>query len=474
MIITRRSFLMTTLAVSAFLLTTVSALEAEPGKPNIVFLLVDDLGIKDLSCYGSDFHESPSIDRLASQGIRYTNAYASHPVCGPSRSAIVTGRFPARLGVTGIGGKIPAGNTIWPNVLKQNGYSTYFLGKWHMGNKESVLNNGFDVNITGCRIGQPANFYFPYKGNPASQNVPGMEDGKPGDYLTDALTDKALKLLDKNGDKPFLLYFSYYNVHKPSVSNAQGKKEHVEYFKKKLKTMSDTDLSLRDDVRGGHTVKSLRAQRNPEYAGQIKALDDSVGRIMHKLEELGVAENTIIIFTADQGSMCTSKIGVSTAHPYRFGKGFSFEGGIRVPFIVKWPGHMASGTTNGTVTINTDIYPTVMDMVSLPQKPEQHLDGISIVDTFKGEILPFDRTFYWAFPHNHGLGHKASLAIRKGPYKLIHWPENGATELYNVGTDISESNDLSKQYPEFTSDLFKRLENWEPTGSIITGFNKGK
>jgi len=342
-----------------------------------------------------------------------------------------------------------------------------------MGDEASVLKNGFDVNIAGCKIGQPANFYFPYKGKPASQNVRGMKDGKSGDYLTNALTDKALKLLDKNGDKPFLLYFSYYNVHKPAVSNAQGKKEHVEYFKEKLKTMPDTDLTLRDDARGGHTVKSLRAQRNPEYAGQIKALDDSVGRIIRKLEEMGVADNTIIIFTSDQGSMCTSKTGVSTAHPYRFGKAFLFEGGLRVPFIVKWPGHMRAGKTNDTVTINTDIYPTIMDMLGIQQNKLQHQDGISIMSTFKGETLPFDRTFYWAYPSNHSLGHNASLAIRKGPYKLIHWPRNGATELYNVDEDISESNDLSTENPERTANLFKLLKEWEPTGKILTKF-KGK
>lgn len=467
-----RFLIMTAVAAGAFWAIAASKPAEAPKRPNIVFLLVDDLGIRDLACYGSDFHESPNIDRLASQGIRYTNAYASHPVCGPSRSAIVTGKFPVRLNLTKIGGAIPQGETSWPEILKQNGYATYFLGKWHMGDADSVLNNGFDVNIAGNQNGQPSSFYFPYKSEYTKQNVPGLEDGKPGDYLTDALTDKALTLLDKNGDRPFVLYFSYYNVHKPYVSNAQGKKEHVEYFKEKLKTLPATDLTLRDDVRGGYTFKSLRAQRNPQYAGQIKAVDDSVGRIMDKLKEMGVAENTLIIFTSDQGSMCTSRIGVSTADPYLFGKAFLFDGGLRVPFIVKWPGRTQPGTTNSTITIHTDIYPTVMDAVGLPQKPDQHLDGISIIDTFSGKILPFERTFYWAFPQDHSLGHKASIAIRKGPYKLIHWLENGATELYNVETDISESNDLSKQQPERTSNLLKELKDLDPMKHAFANFRK--
>ena len=457
----------TVLTAAAWLSISGSTPAAEPRKPNLVFLLVDDLGIKDLSCYGSEFHESPNIDQLASRGIRYTNAYASHPVCGPSRAAIMTGKLPARLNLTRIGGAIREGETIWPEVLRQNGYATYFLGKWHMGDADSVLDNGFDVNIAGCGMGQPANYYFPYKGRPASQNVRDMDDGKPGDYLTDALTDKALKLLDGNGDKPFLLYFSYYNVHKPAISYAQGKKEHVAYFKEKLKTMPEADLTLREDVRGGYTFESGQAQRNPEFAGQIKALDDSVGRIMHKLEELGVADNTIVMLTSDQGSMCTTHRTVTTNHPYSFGKGFVFEGGIRVPFIVKWPGRMKGGTTNDTITINTDIYPTIMDMLGFPKNPAQHQDGMSIVDTFKGQRLPFERVFYWAYPHGHSLGHKPSLAIRKGPYKLVHWLENGATELYNVDEDVSESHDLSKKHPELASGLFKHLEEWEPTGRIL-------
>ena len=436
-------------------------------KPNVVFFLVDDLGITDLSCYGSTFHESPKIDQLATQGMRFTNAYSSHPVCGPSRSAIMTGRFPARLGLMAIGGKIPEGNIPWPKVLQDDGYINYFTGKWHMGNPQSVLENGFNYNMGGHNLGQPSDFYFPYKSKNTTQDVPDMEDGKPGDYLTDALTDKALNFLDQHGKDPFLLYFSYYNVHKPSISNAQGKKEHVDYFNQKLETMPAVAETTRTDTNGGHEVKSLLTQRNAEFAGQIKAVDDSVGRILAKLDELGVADNTLIIFTSDQGSMCTSKIGISSALPYRFGKGFNFEGGIRAPLIVKWPNHTQPGSENGSVTINTDLYPTLMDILGYEKNPAQHIDGISIVPALKGTTIPFDRTFYWAFPKSHPLGHEPSVAVRTGPYKLIHWLENGASELYNVETDISESNDLSKSHPEVTERLLGQLKSWKPIQKVF-------
>ena len=475
--VTIRGFhLLPTIVGVVFLLTPASVPAEQGVRPNIVFLLVDDLGIKDLSCYGSDFHESPNIDELASQGIRYTNAYASHPVCGPSRSAIMTGKFPARMDLTYIPGAIREGETTWPKVLQANEYSTCFVGKWHMGSAASVLAHGFDVNIAGNNNGQPSDYYFPYKSRLTRQNVPDMEDGKPGDYLTDALTDKALKFLDDNGDKPFLLYFSYYNVHKPFKTNAQGKREHVDYFRNKLETMPGGDPVLHDEVYGGCTIKALHLQRNPEFAGQIKALDDSVGRIMRKLKDIGVADNTIIFFTSDQGSVCTSsKYAVSSARPYRGGKSFMAEGGIRVPFIVKWPKHMTAGTINDTVTINTDIYPTVMDMVGLPQDKAQHPDGISIVDTFKGKTIPFDRTFYWAYPFDQAAyGHKSSLAVRKGPHKLIFWPQRGVTELYNVETDISELNDLSKEQPELTSGLLNHLKEWGPANGILAQFKQSQ
>ena len=238
--------------------------------------------------------------------------------------------------------------------------------------------------------------------------------------------------------------------------------------------MPKVENERRQVSRGGTTVQELLVQRNAEFASQIKAVDDSVGRIINKLKSLGVAENTIVIFTSDQGSMCTSKIAVSSAQPYSFGKAFAFEGGIRVPFIIKCSKKVKAGLTNTSVTVNTDIYPTILDMLCLQLKPEQHVDGISLKPALSGSEIPFKRNLYWTYPSNHSLGHKASVAMRQGPYKIIHWPATGVTELYNVDKDISESNNLSKSHPELTTALMKKMKSWEPMQKILKKFTKTK
>lgn len=447
---------------------------AHDPRPNIVFFLVDDLGISDLACYGSRFHESPHIDQLAKDGIQYLNAYSSHPVCGPARSAIMTGKFPARLNLVGIGGGINPGETIWPKRLKEQGYTTYFTGKWHMGNEQSVLQNGFDYNVAGNHNGQPGDFYYPYKaikGNKRleRQDVIGMEDGKEGDYLTDALTDKALNFLDSHDHQksPFLLYFSYYNVHKPFVSNAQGRKQDLPYFTDKLRKLQNQGTRETSEY-DSFKVDEKLTQDNVDFASQIKAVDDSVGRIIDKLKSLGLEKNTIVIFTSDQGSMNTSKIAVSSARPYRFGKAFNYEGGIRVPLIIKWPQGIKQEGQNTSVTISTDLYPTLMDAVKLPKDAKQHVDGQSIISTFKGQDIAFNRSYYWCYPTNHSLGHKGSVAVRKGPYKLIYWPKTQMSRLYNVDKDISESHDLSQSKPEIHERMFKELKSWQPIKKHLT------
>jgi arylsulfatase A-like enzyme len=432
--------------------------------PNIVFILLDDFGVKDLGCYGSTFHESPNLDSLAKQGMRFTNAYASHPVCGPSRSAIISGRYPCRLGVTNIGGSVANAGKPWPKALKEAGYATFFAGKWHMGDPNSVLASGFDVNITGSMNGQPSSYYYPYKceknGKSHRNDVLGLNDGKPGDYLTDKLTDKALAFIEKNKETPFLLYMSYYQTHKPTVARAQGKKEYVDYFKEKLKSMPEPHgPTTRKVVHGSSATVECLVQRNPEFAGQIKAVDENIGRIMKTLDNLKLAENTIIIFTSDQGSVCTTeKLMVSSQTPYQLGKSWLFDGGLRVPFIVRWPGHVPANKVNDAVTISTDIYPTVLEMLGLPLDPKQHLDGQSIASVLtKGGASPANRTFYWVYNYAHPLGNKPSVAIRKGDYKLIYWLEGKHTELYNLKDDIGETKDLSEAKPEIKKDLMVEL-----------------
>ena len=430
-----------------------------PPKPNIVFLLADDFGVKDLGCYGSTFFETPNLDRLAAEGVRFTNAYSSHPVCGPSRTAIMSGMSPARLGLVGIGGSIAKVEKSWPEVLKEQGYTNQFIGKWHMGGAASVTQRGFDFNIAGHGTGQPSDYYYPYKSaRTRSQNVPDMEDGKPGDYLTDKLTDKALKFLDDHHQKPFLLYFSFYQVHKPAVANVQGREDLVEYFEKKLATWEPASGPMTRKISNGPgEIDESLVQTNVGYAAQVKCMDENIGRVLDKLESLGVADNTIVMFTADQGSMCTSKRMVSSQAPYRMGKGFVHEGGIRAPFIVKWPGQATPGTTNDSVTLNTDIYPTVLDLLGLPLRPRQHVDGVSMKAALLGKQIPFSRTFRWAYPSSHGLGHEPSVSVRKGDYKLIYWFKAGIRELYNVVEDPGEMRNLVAVMPERTEELFAEL-----------------
>jgi arylsulfatase A-like enzyme len=431
-------------------------------QPNVVFFLLDDLGVKDLGCYGSTFHESPRIDEMAAEGMRFTNAYSSHPVCGPSRTAIMSGRYPGRLGVTNIDGRIEGAGIPWPSVLKNAGYSTAFFGKWHMGDRQSVLRSGFDINVAGCEKGQPSDYYYPYKceAHPVC-DVPDMEDGKPGDYLTDKLTDKALNFIENCHGGPFLCYISYYQTHKPAIAPAQGKKEHVAHFKEKLSNMPAPEgPTTRVEIHGEAETVECLVQRNPEFAGQIKAVDDNVGRVLETLEQLGIEDNTIVIFTSDQGSVCTSEeYMVSTQQPYRLGKAWMFDGGLRVPLIVRWPGRIKPGVESDALTINTDIYPTILDLASLPLKPDQHLDGVSIKDVLTEGAKLSERSLIWVYDHDHNeLGHKASVAIRRDNHKLILWLADGHTELYDLQADPGEEHDLVQQEPALVASLMEDLK----------------
>jgi len=438
---------------------------SQTSRPNIVFFLLDDLGIKDLGCYGSAFHESPRINQMAAEGMRFTNAYASHPVCGPSRTAILSGRSPGRLGVTNIGGKIAGAGVPWPKVLQEAGYATCFVGKWHMGSRESVLESGFDVNVAGCEIGQPSDFYYPYRfyddGRACDGDVPDMADGKPGDYLTDKLTDKALDFVEAHQEEPFLVYLSYYQTHKPRIAPAQGKKEHVAHFQQKLAGMPEpAGPTTRVEVHGEAQTVECLVQRNAEFAGQIKAVDDNVGRVLDRLEELGLAENTIVIFTADQGSVCTSEeFMVSSQQPYRLGKAWMFDGGLRVPFLVRWPGMVPAGAKSDVVTISTDLYPTMLAATGLPGRPEQHQDGASILPVLCEEKGLPERALVWVYDYDHGeLGHKASVAIRHRGHKLIYWLGDGHAELYDSETDVAEAQDLSAEYPQLVASMIDELK----------------
>ena len=431
--------------------TTLS--QAEPAsseRPNFVFLLVDDLGWSHIASYGNPFFETPSVDRLAREGMKFTQAYAACAVCSPTRASIQTGKYPARLGVTDyIPGEhhpeaplvtlptrqeLPLEEVCLAEALKEHGYQTAFLGKWHLGKAPYYpQHHGYDVNIAGCSAGgPPKGYFFPW-------GVEHIEDGPEGEYLTDRLTDEAVGLLEAYAaipDDPFLLFLSYYTVHTP----IQPRPELLAHYEKKLEATGDT--------RWG----------NPAYAGMVHAMDLSVGRVLDSLDQLGLAENTVVIFMSDNGGV--DYWNVSTNHPLRAGKGRYYEGGIREPMIVRWPGTTKPGSICDTPVISTDFYPTMLAMAGLPSRPNQHADGENLVPLLQGTGKPDRDALYWHYPHYHGSGATPCSAIRVGDMKLIRYYETGNTELYDLANDLSEEHDLAADKPEQVAEMEAQLDAW--------------
>jgi len=435
-------------------------------KPNFVFFLIDDLGWTDVGCFGSSFYETPNIDRLAAEGMRFTDAYAACPVCSPTRGSILAGKYPARLGITQwIGGSdqpteykhfLDLEEVTIAEALKEAGYATAFVGKWHLGNKPYYPDKqGFDVNIGGDSSGAPPSYFYPYKGKRALLEMP--PGGEEGEYLTDRLTDESLKWLGANKDKPFLLYLSHYAVHTP----IQSKQELTEKYKAKASKLPATAGEKFTPVYGRYNTRMV--QDNAAYAGMVQSVDESVGRVTAKLEELGVADNTVVIFMSDNGGLSTVSRqgqGPTSNLPLRAGKGWLYEGGIREPVIIKWPGVAKAGSKCSEPVTSTDFYPTMLEMAGLPKRPKQHIDGVSLVPLLAGRGGLKRKAIYWHYPHYHGSGNRPSGAVRAGDYKLIEWYEDGAVELYNLRDDLSETKDLAKQMPEKAAELRSMLHKW--------------
>ena len=441
--------------------------------PNIVFLLVDDLGWNDLGCYGSTFYETPNIDQLAKDGMRFTDAYASCPVCSPSRASILTGKHPARLNITdwipGLDPKdkpllgtqdrheLPLEEETLAERFKKAGYKTAFFGKWHLGDQGYYPENqGFDINKGGHWAGQPASYFYPYKNDRKRWDVPGLEGGEQGEYLTDRLTKEAIQFIGNNQEDPFFLYLAYYTVHTP----IQAKQELISKYEQKKAQLIGIDLL---NYKPERDVRTKQRQDNSAYAGMVQSLDESVGKIIESLEKLNLSDNTIIILTSDNGGLTTlpnKRRAPTSVVPLRAGKGWLYEGGIRVPLIVKYPGQVEAGTTCSSPVTGTDYYPTLLEMASLPLDPPQHLDGKSIVPLLKQDSI--ERTnLFWHFPHYHGSGNRPSAAIRSGDYKLIQWFEDQSIELYNLKQDLGEKNNLVESMPQKAQALKAQLYNWQ-------------
>ncbi len=470
-------------------------------KLNIIFFLVDDLGQRDVGVYGSKFYETPAIDQLAQEGVLFNNAYSTCHVCSPSRASILTGKYPARINLTEwLGGRpersfeklhsaeklrsLPDSEITLAENLKKYGYVTANYGKAHLSKDPKTY--GFDEAITGW-----VRSYFPPFSSQYAKTLPAKE----GDYYTDRLTDAAIDFIERNKDKPFFVHLEHFAVHDP----IQGRKDLVKKYKKKLASMPkqegpdyilepnpDGPVLSKEELKAIEKDQSLKLaqekrvwwvkqkQDNVEFAGMVEATDESLGRIRAKLKELKLEDNTIVIFTADNGGMSASnqylesnksrkaldRRFASSNLPLRGAKGWNYEGGIRVPLIVHWPGVTKSNTTSNTIVTGTDFYPTLLEMLNLPAMPQQHLDGKSFVPALKGKVRKRGPIF-WHFPHysNHGY-QSPNGAIRWGQYKLIEYYENGTVQLFDLKKDIGEKVDLSKTKPKITQRLLKMFHDW--------------
>ncbi len=441
-------------------------------KPNIVFILIDDMGWRDLTCYGSTFYETPNIDKLCKDGMFFTDAYASCPVCSPTRASILTGKYPANVGITNyIKGRsigklldvpyidhLPDTEISLAKSLKEGGYNTWHVGKWHLGGRPYFPeDHGFDVNIGGCHWGHPKNGYF------SPWGIETLSDGINGEYLTDRLTDEAICLIKNNIGKPFFLNLWHYTVHIP----IQAKEEYVEKYKNKatklgldkLKTFEKGEKLPVINKRHKNVYRRL-IQSDPVYAAMIEILDENIGRLVKSIDETGQSENTIIFFTSDNGGLSTTEGSPTCNFPLLEGKGWMYEGGIREPLIIKWPKVINPGSVCSTPVTSTDFYPTLLEIAGLDLLPEQHTDGISILPLLQGENRLDRDTIFWHFPHYGNQGGTPTCAIRMGEYKLIEFFEDKRLELYNLKEDISEKHNIADNYPELVKQMHDKLIHW--------------
>ena len=445
--------------------------EPDRSATNFVFLLVDDLGWADVGCFGSTFHETPNIDRLAASGMKFTNAYAASPVCSPTRASIMTGKHPVRVDITDwIPGNRQKKNSnpkfahiddrdslaleefTIAEALKANGYQTFFAGKWHLGGKGSLpTDQGFDFNLGGFEKGSPpGGYYAPFKNRL-------LPDREKGEYLTQRLTDESISFLaSRKKDQPFLLYLSYYNVHTP----IQPYRKQIKHFREKAKASFDNDSPPIVE----HDGQSRSRQDNPAYASMVAAVDDSVGQILDQLDKLELADNTVVCFFSDNGGLCTlrkGRIAPTCNAPLRSGKGWLYEGGIRCPMIVRAPGVAKPDSVCDTPISSTDFFPTMLDLAGLPAQPKQHCDGISLQKLLEGNKPPEPRVLHWHYPHYHGSAWTPGAAIRDGDWKLIQFYEHEKIELYNLSDDVGEQNNLAESKPEKALALHEKLKAWQ-------------
>jgi len=425
--------------------------EAVSDKMNVLLILIDDLGWQDVSYMGSEYYETPNIDTLASQGMTFTHAYAASSVCSPTRASIMTGKYPARLHLTDwiSGHPAPAGfdieapdwtkyldttETTLGDVFQSAGYKTASIGKWHLGSEPYFPeHNGFDVNIGGNHYGRPDSYWWPYtRGENDTNPVPDLPGGEEGEYLTDRLTTEAITFMEENRYRPFFLYFPYYAVHTP----IEGKE----------------DLKQKYQAKDG-----WRGQDDAEYAAMIETVDTNVGRLMQALEDLDLADNTIVVFFSDNGGLNR----VTNMPDLRGSKGQEYEGGIREPLIMKVPDITTPGSSSEVPVISNDFLPTLASLAGIDIGDlADEIDGLDITPLLTQSGTPDRDTLYWHYPHWHSLGGHFFGRIRKGDWVLIEYFDGRDTELYNLANDPREQNNLADTEPAKRDELLNDLATW--------------
>ena len=439
----------------------------QPEQPNILLINIDDLGWTDLGYAGSLYYETPNIDQLAGEGMIFSRAYASASNCAPSRAALFTGQYAPRTGVYTVENSdrgpsihrklIPTQNTEYisddaltiADVLQQNGYQTAHVGKWHIS--KDPIQNGFDVNVGGFEAGNPAGWnmggYF------APYNNPHLKEGPAGEYLNDRLTNEAIAFLESVNDQPFFLNYAPYIVHTPIQPKAA--------LEKKYQKKNNNDQ-----------------HHHAGYAAMVETMDHNVGRLINHLKQLGKYENTFILFTSDNGGLYP----ISKQWPLRAGKGSYFEGGIRVPMIVVWPGEVLPGSTTEQTVTNIDFFPTMLEVAGIEKPEDKVLDGVSLLPVLKGERME-ERPLFWHFPvylqayrqnggtpetHDPHFRTRPGSVIKMGPWKLHEYFEDGRLELYHLDIDIGEQKNLVDVFPEKAGKLHDMLVAWrEKTGAPV-------
>lgn len=454
-----------------FVLSFLAGVSALASPPNIVFILVDDLGQRDLGVYGSSFYETPNVDRIAREGALFTAAYAASPVCSPSRASILTGRWPQRTGITdfiqadkGNGPEKWKRNTPLkpaPNedrlsldsptlakALKARGYATFFAGKWHLGPEGFwPENQGFEINKGGTDAGGPyggRKYFSPY-GNAR------LPDGPAGEHLPDRLAEETTQFIEAHRDRPFFAYLSFYSVHTPLMAREDLRAK----YEAKRARLGLQPAWAREGERDVRLV-----QEHATYAAMVEAMDLAVGKVLAKLDELGLSDRTVVVFTSDNGGLSTSEGSPTSNLPLRGGKGWMYEGGIRIPFVMRWPAMIPPGSVVDAPTSGPDFYPTLLEAAGGGAETGDPQDGISLLPLLRGESAP-DRALYWHYPHYGNQGGAPGAAIRRGKWKLIEWMEDQRIELFDLEKDLGERSNLVYHESKQADALRSELHEWQ-------------